>query len=93
MNTSSQSFADQLAELLRQSDDPYYKLINGLSQALAIMQDGQRQAADDAIEHLIGVIQPSSQPPRAQPPALTEQQRLDQEFQAARLMARGGTTH
>lgn len=88
-----QSFADQLAELLKQADDPYYRMINGLSQAIAILQDGQRQAVDAAVEHLIDVIQPPPAPIGQQPPPLTEQQRLDQEFHAARQRARVGVTH
>ncbi len=88
----AQSFADQLAELLRQADDPYYRLMNGLSQAIAIMQDGQKQAADAAIDHLLSTIRAqTAQHLEETAPALSEQQRLDREFHIAR--ARAGAPH
>lgn len=57
---SVHTFEQQLQELLRQADDPYLRLVTGLSQALAILQDGQRRATDEAVAHLLNVIQPSS---------------------------------
>ncbi len=54
------TFEQQLQELLRQADDPYVRLVAGLSQALSILQDGQRRAIDDAVAHLVDVIQPST---------------------------------
>lgn len=94
--SSRLQFAEQLTELLRQADDPYCRMINGLKDAIAIMQEGQRQAVDDAVEHLLAVIQPQPSVPLGQhrPPALTEQQRLDQEFAEQRYRAQmGQTTH
>lgn len=50
------SFEEQLAELLRRADDPYYRLMNALSEALSIMQDGQRRATDDAAQHILTAL-------------------------------------
>lgn len=82
------SFEDQLAALLRKAETDEVRLMTGLSQAMAIIQEAKRQGLDDAIAHLISVIAPER---AAQPAyhggALSAQEQLDRDFHEVRVAA------